>query len=264
MASPQEQQIVQIFMQNVYGKKADVSGMNSKHDGNKGHWLERQMGITHNASNAPDLLGFEMKNQTTSKTTFGDWSPSYFIFNDKEIIPREKGIRAVDRRDTYFLTVWGQPNLEKENRLSWSGKPIPKIDQWNDFGCILLVNQNKDIEIVYDYQRDLRPNKTAIVPENYRNMPIVIAKWDAAKLAKKVNDKFNQKGWFTCKTNALGVYEKICFGDPITFEDWIYLVKQGIVFYDSGMYFGNARPYAQWRASNNYWNSLILREYPQL
>ena len=55
MASPQEQQIVQTFMQNVYGKKADVSGMNSKHDGNKGHWLERQMGITHNASNAPDL-----------------------------------------------------------------------------------------------------------------------------------------------------------------------------------------------------------------
>ena len=147
MASPQEQQIVQTFMQNVYGKKADVSRMNSKHDGNKGHWLERQMGITHNASNAPDLLGFEMKNQTTSKTTFGDWSPSYFIFNDKEIIPREKGIRAVDRRDTHFLTVWGQPNVEKENRLSWSGKPIPKIDQWNDFGCILLVNQNNDIEI---------------------------------------------------------------------------------------------------------------------
>ena len=59
MASPQEQQIVKTFMQNVYGKKADVSGMNSKHDGNKGHWLERQMGITHNASNAPDLLGLE-------------------------------------------------------------------------------------------------------------------------------------------------------------------------------------------------------------
>lgn len=264
MASPQEQEIVQIFMENVYGKSPDTSQQNQNHDGKKGHWLEKQMGIKPNASNAPDLLGFEMKNQTTSKTTFGDWSPSYFIFNDKEIIPREKGIRAVDRRDTHFLTVWGQPNVEKENRLSWSGKPIPKIDQWNDFGCILLVNQNNDIEIVYDYQRDLRPNKIAIVPEFYRNAPIAIAKWNAAKLAKKVNDKFNQKGWFTCKTNALGVYEKICFGNPITFEDWIYLVKQGIVFYDSGMYFGNARPYAQWRASNNYWNSLILREYPQI
>ena len=75
---------------------------------------------------------------------------------------------------------------------------------WNTIRKIL---KNNDIEIVYDYQRDLRPNKTAIVPELYRNSPIVIAKWDATKLAKKVNDKFNQKGWFTCKTNALGIYE---------------------------------------------------------
>ena len=39
-------------------------------------------------------------------------------------------------------------NLEKENRLSWSGKPIPKIDQWNDFGCILRVDTNNNIKIL--------------------------------------------------------------------------------------------------------------------
>ena len=72
MASPQEQEIVQIFMKNVYGKSPDTSQQNQNHDGKKGHWLEKQMGIKPNASNAPDLLGFEMKNQTTSKTTFGD------------------------------------------------------------------------------------------------------------------------------------------------------------------------------------------------
>ena len=262
MVTPQELQIVQIFKNNVYGKTANITGMNAKHDGNKGHWLEKQMGITPNASNTPDLLGFETKNQTTSKTTFGDWSPNYFIFNDKEIIPREKGITAVQRRNTHFLPIWGQPNIEKDNRLSWSGKPIPKIDQWNDFGCILLVNPNNDIEIVYNYQRDIRPHKQTIVPEIYQNGPIVIARWDAVKLAKKVNDKFNQKGWFTCKTDPLGVYNQICFGDPITFEDWIYLVKTGVVFYDSGMYETNPRPYAQWRANNSYWNSLIRRTYP--
>jgi len=257
-----EQKIVQIFMENVHGKQANTVGMNLNHDGSKGHWLEKQMGIKPNASNAPDLLGFEMKNQTTSKTTFGDWSPNYFIFNDKEIIPREKGITAVQRRNTHFLPIWGQPNVEKDNRLSWSGKPIPKIDQWNDFGCILLVKPNNDIEIVYNYQRDLRPHKETIVPEIYQNGSIVIARWDAVKLAKKVNDKFNQKGWFTCKTDPLGVYNQICFGDPITFEDWIYLVKTGVVFYDSGMYETNPRPYAQWRANNSYWNSLIRRTYP--
>ena len=264
MASPQELQIVQTFMQNVYGKKADTSDMNSKHDGNKGHWLEKQMGIAPNASNAPDLLGFEMKNQTTSKTTFGDWSPSYIIFNDKEIIPREKGIKTMERRDTHFLNVWGQPNIEKENRLSWSGKPVPKIDEWNDFGCILKVDENKNIKIIYDYQLDKRDNKEIIVPKAYRNALIIIAMWNADKLSKKVNAKFNQKGWFTCKTDSLGIYNKICFGNPITFDDWINLVKRGIVFFDSGMYEGNPRPYSQWRASNSYWNSLILREYPQI
>jgi hypothetical protein len=262
MASPQEQEIVQIFMENVYGKSPDTSQQNQNHDGKKGHWLETQMGIKPNASNAPDLLGFEMKNQTTSKTTFGDWSPNYFIFNDKEIIPREKGVTAVHRRNTHFLPIWGQPNIEKENRLSWSGKPIPKIDQWNGFGCILLVCPNNDIEIVYDYQRDLRLDKESIVPQRYRQSPIVIARWDATKLAKKVNDKFNQKGWFTCKTDNFGVYHQICFGDPITFNNWIYLVKIGVVFYDSGMYETNPRPYAQWRANNSYWDSLIRQTYP--
>lgn len=262
MTSPEERRIVEIFKENVLGKRADTSNMNLRHDGRKGHWLEIQMGITPNASNTPDLLGFEMKNQTTSKTTFGDWSPNYFIFNDKDIIPRVKGVKAIDRRDTHFLPIWGQPNSAKENRLSWSGRPIPKIDQWNDFGCILQVNPNNDIEIVYDYQNDYRANKSLIVPEIYRSGPITIARWDAHKLSKKVNDKFNQKGWFTCKTDASGFYTQICFGDPITFEDWIYLVKQGIAYYDSGMYQGNPRPYAQWRANNAYWNSLIRRSYP--
>lgn len=257
-----EQKIVEIFLRKVYGKSPDTSQQNQNHDGKNGHWLEEQMGVNRNASNAPDLLDFEMKNQTTSKTTFGDWSPSYFIFNDKEIIPREKGVRAIDRRDNYFLPVWGQPNIIKDNRLSWSGKPIPKIDQWNDFGCILRVDDNNNIKILYDYHMDNRENKDVIVPKTYRNAPIIIAMWDATKLAKKVNNKFNQKGWFTCKTDSLGIYNKICFGDPITFDDWISLVKEGIVFYDSGMYEGNARPYAQWRANNSYWNSLIRRTYP--
>jgi len=67
-----EKMIVDLFLKNVYGKSPNISQQNQQHDGKKGHWLEKQMGITHNASNAPHLLGFEMKNQTTSKTTFGD------------------------------------------------------------------------------------------------------------------------------------------------------------------------------------------------
>lgn len=78
---------------------------------------------------------------------------------------------------------------------------------------------------------------------------------------KKVEDKFNDKGWFTCKTDERGVYCEICFGNPMTFDNWINLVKKGIVFFDSGMYETNPRPYSQWRANNNYWDSLIVEKF---
>lgn len=45
------------------------------------------------------------------------------------------------------------------------------------------------------------------------------------------------------------------------YENWIKLVKQGVVFFDSGMYQGNKRPYSQWRANNSYWDSLITENY---
>lgn len=262
MSMEDELKIVKIFQKNVLGKFPDTSQQNQQHDGRAGHWLEKQMGVSRNASNAPDLLGFEMKNETTSKITFGDWVPNYFIFKDKESMPKEKGMTALQHRDNYFLTVWGQPNPQKDNRFSWSGKPVPKIDTWNDFGLILIVESSNDISIIYNYKYDKRVNKNDVVPDKFRDKDILIAKWDAKELAKKVNNKFNQKGWFICKTDSDGRYEKICFGDPITFEDWISLVKDGTVFYDSGMYEGNSRPYAVWRASNNYWNSLIRRIYP--
>ena len=45
------------------------------------------------------------------------------------------------------------------------------------------------------------------------------------------------------------------------YENSIELVKKKVVFFDSGMYQGNKRPYSQWRANNKYWDSLITEEY---
>ena len=64
-------------------------------------------------------------------------------------------------------------------------------------------------------------------------------------------------GWFKCNKDINGIYTTIVFGDPINFETWINGVKKGLIFFDSGMYAGNPRPYSQWRANNNYWESLI-------
>ena len=80
-------------------------------------------------------------------------------------------------------------------------------------------------------------------------------------LKSKLEDKFNDKGWFTCKRDKSGVYTKVCFGKPLNYDEWIRLVKKGTVFFDSGMYEGNSRPYSQWRANNNFWDSLIIEEY---
>ena len=51
-------------------------------------------------------------------------------------------------------------------------------------------------------------------------------------LKSKLEDKFNDKGWFTCKTNKTGEYVKICFGKPIDYDEWLRLVKKGVVFFE--------------------------------
>lgn len=132
----------------------------------------------------------------------------------------------------------------------------------------MKIEDNSDITIYYNYQKDKRANKSVLINNNLRNSKVIIARWYSyakensdnkkSKLLKnKVEDKFNQKGWFTCKMNAEGFYDKIYFGRPLTFERWLDLVKQRTIFFDPGMYEGNSRPYCQWRANNKLWEDLL-------
>lgn len=249
--------IIERFIKNVKGKKCDMSGYNVRHDGAEGHWLERQMGIEHNGDNEPDLLGFEMKKDTKSKTTFGDWSPDVALWKNEKPYPE---IGRIDR-DTEFLKYFGKPNMKKSGRLSWSGEPAPTIKGYNSFGQILQVDQDENILACYSYSKDTRLNKSELIPLHFRRDNLVIAKWLKDSIKEKVERKFNNRGWFKCFKDALGVYKSIGFGDPINYSDWIGLVRVGVVFFDSGMYAGNVRPYAQWRANNNYWDELVKEIY---
>ena len=246
-----KRKIVRLFNKNVKGKIPDISTSNKRHDGKDGHWLETQMGVAHNADNAPDLYGFEMKNDTSSKTTFGDWSASYYIFKDEEY-----GIN----RDQ-VLEIFGAPNLKKGERYSWSGKPSPKINVFNSFGQILKVDDQDNIFAVYSYREDTRPDKDKIVPKNMQKNILVIAEWSAEMMKERVEKKFNKLGWFKCLKDETGAYSKIVFGAPISFKSWIDGVRKGHIFFDSGMYQGNVRPYSQWRANNKYWDSLVTDTY---
>lgn len=250
--------IVKLFNKNVRGKKPDTSSSNLWHDGKGGHWLENQMGVKHNANNAPDLWDFEMKDNTTSKTTFGDWSADYYIFKDEKFFPKNKGIINRDR----FMEIFGAPNPKKNNRYAWSGKSVPKIGSYNEFGEKLFIDSENNILALYSFKADKRSNKKHIVPHAMWKERLVLAKWNAQVLSLKVEDKFNKLGWFKCiQDKKTGVYSGIVFGNPMTFKSWISGVKASFIIFDSGMHVGNNRPYSNWRASNKYWNSLVIREY---
>ena len=265
-----KENIVELFRRNVKGKRPDVQGLNVCHDGRQGHWLEQQFGITANADNEADLWGYELKNQTTSKTTFGDWSANVYVFTDPRYSRLFSGTTKAEKQNS-FVRIFGKPNPEKGGRCSWSGSPCPKITGYNDFGQVLVIEPNKDIVALYSYSKDCRINKAAIVPMELQQENLVIARWYGEHspssrrtdkcLKAKLEDKFNDKGWFTCKMNSSGVYYKICFGIPMDYDAWLELVAEGTVFFDSGMYEGNVRPYSQWRANNDFWNSLIYEEY---
>ena len=80
-------------------------------------------------------------------------------------------------------------------------------------------------------------------------------------MKERVESKFNQAGWFKCLKDENGIYCKIVFGAPVTFENWLAGVRTGQIIFDSGMYDGNMRPYANWRAANSYWENLITDTY---
>ncbi|MFY9075098.1 LlaMI family restriction endonuclease [Malaciobacter mytili] len=259
-----KKEIIKRFEENVKGKIPQINGVNVKHDGKEGHWLETQMGITHNANNEPDLFGYEMKNQTTSgKTTFGDWSADEYIYIHGR---KNKGINDLNKEylitRNQFLFIFGKENISKNNRVSWSGEPCPTYyGDTTTFGQTLTMDNDENIIIVYDYSKDVRYNKSTIVPLNMQKDGLLIAKWYKETLKSKLEKKFNINGWFTCTKNGLGEYEKIHFGPSIDYQTWINLFKQRVVFFDSGMYYGNNRPYSQWRAMNTFWKQLIEETY---
>jgi len=208
------------------------------------------MEIAHNGDNEPDLLGYEMKNQTTSgKITFGDWSADEYIFlhgrgsNKINSLNRNYQISRDD-----FFKIFGKPNPLKNNRLSWSGTPCPTYyGDTTTFGQSLAMDSDENIIITYNFSNDQRLDKLNIVPINMQVDNLIIAKWNAQSLKVKLERKFNQNGWFTCTKNSNGVYNNISFGSPMSYSSWIQLFKNRIVFFDSGMYQGNVRPYSHSR-----------------
>ena len=254
-----KQHIITLFNTYVKGVEICLEGQNIKHCGKEGHWLEKKMGINHNAKNEPDINGYEMK-KSSSKTTLGDFSASEYAFSGKNkrtsinILNNWTDEIKFSRND--FIKTFGNQN--KEHRYSWSGSCVPTYNIWNSNGEILTINENNDIIIYYSFSNDTRKRKIDF-PLFLQNDNIVIALWKSSKMKPHIDNKFDKKGFFICK--KLGnTYEKICFGKAFNFGYFIECIKNKKIIFDSGMYDGNSRNYSQFRGSC-FWNELITEEY---
>jgi hypothetical protein len=256
---PDKQYIITLFNKNVKG--VDICSEGKNHCGEEGHWLEKKMGIKHNAKNEPDINGYEMK-KSSRKITLGDFSASEYVFSEKNKRNRINTLNnwtdeiKLSRSD--FIRTFGNPNPNKNNRHSWSGKCVPTYNNWNSNGQTLTINEHDDIIIYYSYSKDTRCIKVDF-PLFLQNDNIAIAVWTYAKMKPHIDKKFNNKGFFICK-KIDNKYEKICFGRAFNFEYFIECIKNKKIIFDSGMYDGNSRNYSQFRGSG-FWDELIIEEY---
>lgn len=255
--------IIDRFNKNVRGKKANVSGANPQHNGNKGHWLEDQMGSKRDADNKPDLFGYEMKTSGTSgKISFGDWMADEYIFPHGRPVKINNTNKEYNFTKNDFLQIFGKSNPDKNGRYSWSGEPSPTyFNKINNFGQVLSVDDDRNIIIFYHYSKDTRLTKSSIVPTNMQIDNLVLAKWNYLSIKSKLENKFNQKGWFACKVDNQGLYKSLHFGAPLNYDTWLELFLNGKVLFDSGMKQNESRNYSMWRANNLTWDGLITDSY---
>ena len=255
--------IIELFMKNVKNKNLSTAASNTKHDGKEGHALEKAMNIKHNASNAPDLHGYEMK-KDSNKITFGDFSASEYLFSLKrKTINTENKWKDDENKLTRdeFIKFFGTKNIHKDNRYAWSGACIPKYNVYNYNGTIFKFNANNDLCIYYSHSKDTREEKTTL-PEYLKKEDVLIVFWSKDKLKNHIDKKFNDKGFFIClKDKKTNLYNKIGFGEPFSYSFFVANFKTNKIFFDSGMYCGNERNYSSFRASGNFWRDLITEEF---
>ena len=294
-ASESRKKIIKIYKAKVHGKIPDTSKMTKTHDGKKGHWLEDVMGSKRDASNHPDLFGYEMKTGD-EKTSFGDWGPDYFIYRDEEKFPnligkkgREKQKLQRMNKDEVFLRAFGVrrnvdddetksykdkngdkitwKDIGKDVYYSWSGKPSPNkvTDGVNAFGQAIVINENNSISVTYYFSKDTRENKLKIIPREFQIEDLKLFGWSHEWIKEKVENKFNVYGWFKCIAKS-EKYHKIIFGDKIILSEFLKWVRNGDVDFDVRLKEtrpNNSDRYGMmWRAPSKFWESLAVETYP--
>jgi hypothetical protein len=242
-----KQIILDRFNTNV--KDKEISSINTLHNGAFGHWLETQMGVIHNCRNEPDLFGFEMK--TGDNVTTGiDKAPDIFYINGVDCRKGKTKLPQECKKE-FWNKYASQKQSEDKTIGGW------KINEFNKCGQKIVVDEDNNIKVLYDYNYDTRDNKEYL---ELLKTPHIIMKWKVESLRSAINNKFNKRGFFKCIKEG-NKYTKICFGSPFTFETWIEEFKKGVIYHD-GYSKLKGRGRHVFRASNNkFWDKLIRQVY---
>uniref|UniRef100_A0A6C0J6J1 Uncharacterized protein n=1 Tax=viral metagenome TaxID=1070528 RepID=A0A6C0J6J1_9ZZZZ len=212
-------------------------------DCDEGHFVEKNLGVKANNNNSPDLLGFECKKHSNA-ITFVDKQTDTKYYEGKKINTRDKETKTkfwkTFTRNTDELIIGG-----------WN------LDEFDSNGQCLKVDQNDNINIIYNYNEDRRFNKNTLVSKYYQDMNNhIIGTWKSETLKKTIEDKFNQNGFFICKKDINGAYESIHFGKPINFTTWIKSFKEKKIYYD-GYSKLNGRWRGVFRAYKSWWDTML-------
>jgi hypothetical protein len=238
--------IVKKFNANLKGKIFEKDG-NNKHCGDEGNWIEKQMGIKCNGNNKPDLLGYEMKKQSIV-TTFIDKAPSVFLLEENKIVKNKEDKKI-------FWNIFQRTNSSGIRIGGW------KLDEWDNDGQSMHIDENNNIVILYNYSFDKRPEIDKILPKYYKNNKShTIISWYKIDLENAINNKWNQKGFFVCKKNKEGIYDKIYFGNHFDFDYWLENVKQKNIYYDGYSIYGG-RWRGCFRSQSKWFYKHIIEEY---
>lgn len=279
--------IIQNFHKNVIGRFPD--DLKKNHKGYKGHWLELNLGGRIDADGNADLNGFECKIDS-KKVSWGDWGPPYRIFCDKSYNLFKTG--NIKENMWKFVENIGvkRNDLKHGTYYSMSGKHMVKnINDATNIGLSLEENDS-DISIFYNFDKDLRDSKILKIPKEFQKENLLIYKWygtdlsfkifkenieenslpidvklngknASVSLEERIRRKFGVYGLVVGLHDNLRGFYGLKFLKRISLNDWIGFFKNKNVFYDTALTTANKRPYNQWRSNKKFMDTLVESFY---
>jgi len=248
------EELCQHFLSNLKGIKLEKK---SKHDGELGHQVEKIFGVKPNSSMKSDLSWLELKTcgKRGDKTTLWDKNPSWIYGKEDKLSNKDF--------NTKFCHWFGTPKKEKGGRWSWSGTVSPQYyENWSWAGQKITLDKEENVIIIYCYEKDARPFKDEVIPEELKNKATCIARWDKRDLENHLAQKYSASvALITHKEEK--IEECRINSRPLLYSDFLNNFRSKLIFFDSGRKEGEARNYSSFRGKKEFWLAFCSKKLLQ-